>query len=76
VLNPGVLLIAGDLAETHFVTGVREMLYQRALPRATRHLQVSIAQLGGRAGVIGAQAMVVDSVYAPHAVDARLATVA
>lgn len=75
VLNPGVLLIAGDLAETHFVTGVREMLYQRALPRATRHLQVSIAQLGGLAGVIGAQAMVVDSVYAPHAIDARLAAV-
>jgi hypothetical protein len=54
---------------------VRETLYQRALPRATRHLQVSIAQLGGRAGVIGAHAMVVESVYAPHAVDARLAAV-
>jgi predicted NBD/HSP70 family sugar kinase len=76
MLNPGVLLIAGDLAETHFVTGVRETLYQRALPRATRHLQVSIAQLGGLAGVVGAHAMVVESVYAPHAVDARLAAVA
>jgi predicted NBD/HSP70 family sugar kinase len=75
MLNPGVLLIAGDLAETHFVTGVRETLYQRALPRATRHLQVSIAQLGGIAGVVGAHAMVVESVYAPHAVDARLAAI-
>ncbi|MBZ9643820.1 ROK family protein, partial [Streptomyces sp. PSKA30] len=33
LLNPGVLMIAGDLAGTPFVTGVRELLYQRALPR-------------------------------------------
>ena len=73
LLNPGVLVIAGDLAETHFVTGVREVLYQRALPRATRHLQVATGRLGARAGVVGAHAMVVDSVYAPEAVNRRLA---
>ena len=74
LLNPGVLVIAGDLAETHFGTGVREMLYQRALPRATRHLTVTTSQLGGQAGVLGAHAMVVESVYAPDMVDRRLTT--
>jgi hypothetical protein len=32
MVDPGVLVIAGDLAEPHFVTGVREVLYRRALP--------------------------------------------
>jgi predicted NBD/HSP70 family sugar kinase len=72
LLNPGVLVIAGDLAETHFVTGVREVLYQRALPRATQHLQVAIGQLGERAAILGAHAMVVEDVFSPAAVDARL----
>jgi predicted NBD/HSP70 family sugar kinase len=73
LINPGVLVIAGDLAENHFVAGVREMLYQRALARATRHLQVTTSQLRERAGVVGAHAMVMESVYAPEAVDRRLA---
>jgi predicted NBD/HSP70 family sugar kinase len=73
LLNPGVLMIAGDLAETHFVTGVRELLYQRALPRATRNLQVVTARLGDRAALAGATAMVVEHVYAPEQADARLA---
>jgi predicted NBD/HSP70 family sugar kinase len=73
LLNPGVLLIAGELAQTHFVTGVREVLYQTALPRATRHLEVSTSQLGAQAVVAGAHAMVLEQVYSPGAVDAQLA---
>jgi predicted NBD/HSP70 family sugar kinase len=73
LLNPGVLVISGDLAETHFVAGVREVLYQRALPRATQHLQVDIGQLGEGAALTGGHAMVVGDVFAPEAVDARLA---
>jgi predicted NBD/HSP70 family sugar kinase len=71
VVNPGVLVIAGDLAEPHFVAGVREVLYRRALPRATQRLRVEI---GGRGEAIGgAVAMVVEAVFAPAAVDRRLA---
>ncbi|GAA0804626.1 ROK family protein [Spirilliplanes yamanashiensis] len=73
LLNPAVLVIAGDLADIHFVTGVRETLYQRALPRSTRHLQVTASLLGPRSAVAGGHAMVVDRVYAPAAVDAELA---
>jgi len=72
LLNPGVLVISGDLAETHFLTGVREVLYGRALPRATRHLHVVAGGLGEQAGTMGAHAMVVDTVYDPAAVDAAL----
>ncbi|GAB2791940.1 ROK family protein [Amycolatopsis magusensis] len=69
LVNPQVLVLAGDLAETQFVTGVRELLYQRALPRATRNLKVVTSDLGDRAGVLGLRAMVVESVYSPEAVD-------
>ncbi len=73
LLNPGVLMIAGDLAETHFLTGVRELLYQRALPRATRSLEVVTSRLGEHAALAGAAAMVVEHLYAPEQADARLA---
>ncbi|MET8225012.1 ROK family protein [Streptomyces sp. NPDC005301] len=73
LLNPGVLMIAGDLAGTHFLTGVRELLYQRALPRSTARLDVVTSRLGDRAGLIGAGAMVVEHLYAPERVEERLA---
>ncbi|WP_030816141.1 ROK family transcriptional regulator [Streptomyces sp. NRRL F-2799] len=72
LLNPGVLMIAGDLAGTPFLTGVRELLYQRALPRSTAHLDVLTARLGERAGLIGAGALVVEHLYAPERVEERL----
>lgn len=72
LLNPGVLMIAGDLAGPPFLTGVRELLYQRAMPRTTTYLQVVTSRLGERAGLTGAAAMVVESLYAPDRADRRL----
>ncbi|MER7477292.1 ROK family protein [Streptomyces sp. NPDC126510] len=72
LLNPGVLMIAGDLAGTAFLTGVRELLYQRALPRSTAHLEVVTARLGERAALVGAGAMVVEHLYAPERAEERL----
>jgi predicted NBD/HSP70 family sugar kinase len=73
LLNPGALMIAGDLAGPAFVTGVRELLYQRAMPRTTAYMQVVTSRLGERAGLTGAAAMVVEHLYAPERADARLA---
>jgi predicted NBD/HSP70 family sugar kinase len=73
VLNPGVLMIAGELAGSPFVTGVRELLYQRAMPRTTAHLEVVTSRLGDRAGLRGAAGIVVEHLYAPERADARLA---
>jgi predicted NBD/HSP70 family sugar kinase len=72
LLNPGVLVLAGDLAGTPFVTGVRELLYQRALPRSTARLEVVTSRLGEQAGLVGAGALVVDHLYAPERVEERL----
>ncbi|MER6155524.1 ROK family protein [Streptomyces sp. NPDC001868] len=73
LLNPGVLMIAGDLAGTPFLTGVRELLYQRALSRSTAHLDVVTSRLGERAGLVGAGALVVEYLYAPERAEERLA---
>ncbi|MFF7367540.1 ROK family protein [Streptomyces tricolor] len=72
LLNPGVLMIAGDLAGTPFLTGVRELLYQRALPRSTARLDVVTSRLGERAALIGAGALVVEHLYAPDRAEERL----
>jgi predicted NBD/HSP70 family sugar kinase len=76
VLNPEILVLAGEMAQTneYFVTGMRELIYQRSLPRATRHLRVVNTKLGERAAVVGMTELVVDEVFAPEAVDARLGT--
>ncbi|MFJ8361803.1 ROK family protein [Streptomyces sp. NPDC093984] len=72
LLNPGVLMLAGDLSGAPFMTGVRELLYQRAMPRTTANLQIVTSRLGDHAGLIGAAAMVVEFLYSPSRADARL----
>jgi predicted NBD/HSP70 family sugar kinase len=74
VLNPQVIVLAGGiaLADEHFATGVREVVYQRTLPRATRNLSVVTTRLGDSALLVGMAELVVDEVFTPDAVDARL----
>lgn len=73
LLNPGVLLLGGDLASASLISGVRETLYALSLPRSTRHLDVKLASLSDDAGIIGMTRAVVDQVYAAEAIDRRLA---
>lgn len=76
--NPAVLVIGGDVAgaNEHLLAGVREAIYQRSLPLATRHLRIAPSRLGDRAGVRGAAAMVLESVLSVEAIDARVAALA
>lgn len=72
LLNPAVLLIAGDLASASLIGGIRETLYPMSLPRATRHLDVRLASLGEDASIRGMSSLLVNQVFAPDAVNARL----
>jgi predicted NBD/HSP70 family sugar kinase len=69
--NPGAIVVGGDLAEVpqQLLTGVRETAIGRSLPMATRDLRTGAAELGPRAGVIGAAVMVIEHVLAPANVD-------
>jgi predicted NBD/HSP70 family sugar kinase len=73
-LNPSVIVIGGDVAEAHeqLFAGVREIVYQRSTPLATRDLHFARSALGDRAGVVGAAVMAIEHVLSPDVLDARL----
>ncbi|MEV4075662.1 ROK family transcriptional regulator [Nonomuraea fuscirosea] len=76
LLNPGVLVLAGDMAQTreHYLTGIREVVYRRSLPYTTRNLEIVTSSLGDRAGIVGMAVIVMEHVLSPASVDAALAT--
>ena len=72
--NPAVIVIGGDIAEAHaqLLAGVREGIFSRSLPLATRDLRVVQCRLGDRAGITGAAITAIEQVLAPAAVDRTL----
>jgi predicted NBD/HSP70 family sugar kinase len=76
--NPAVIVIGGDIAEAHaqLLAGVREGIFSRSLPLATRDLRIVPSRLGDRAGVIGAATMVIEHVLSPDAIDRSLESAA
>jgi predicted NBD/HSP70 family sugar kinase len=72
LLNPAEVVLGGMLASAPLLTGVREVLYPRSLPRATRHLRVGLATLGRHGATAGLAALVVDREYSALAVDRHL----
>ena len=63
--NPDLIVIGGGVAQSGDVllASIRETVYGRSLPLATRELAIRRSSLGGLAGVIGASAMVVDQLF-------------
>ena len=64
--NPSLIVIGGGVAHSpdQLLAAIRETVYRRSLPLATRELLVQRSSLGGLAGVIGASSMVVDQLFA------------
>jgi predicted NBD/HSP70 family sugar kinase len=64
--NPSLVILGGGvvLSGDQLLAAVRETVYRRSLPLATRELLIQRSSLGGLAGVIGASAMVVDQLFA------------
>ncbi|MGW3287301.1 ROK family protein [Streptomyces sp. NPDC001002] len=74
LLNPDVIVLGGILGTTgdHLMAGVREVVYQRSLPLATRQLQIVPTKYKSRAGIAGAAYLVRDHVLQPARLDAAL----
>jgi glucokinase-like ROK family protein len=66
--NPSLIVIGGGGARAgdHLLASIRETVYRRSLPLATRNLVVHRSELGGQEGVIGAAAMVTNELFAPE----------
>jgi glucokinase len=63
ILNPSVVVVGGTLsrAEHQLLAGIRELVYQRALPLATRDLIISPSQLPETGGILGAARLVIET---------------
>ena len=74
VLNPSTVVLGGDIANAHelLLAHVREVVYTRSLPLATRRLEIMASQLGDRAGILGGAYLAIEHRLAPGALDAEL----
>jgi predicted NBD/HSP70 family sugar kinase len=72
--NPSLVVIGGGVANSpeQLLASIRETVYRRSLPLATRDLLIQRSSLGGLAGVIGASSMVVDQLFSREAIGAWL----
>jgi len=72
--NPERIVVTGGIsrAGNPLLAGIREAVYRRALPLAARDLDITISELGDRAGRVGAARMALDAYLAPERVDALL----
>jgi predicted NBD/HSP70 family sugar kinase len=75
LLNPEVVVIGGELAaaENHLFAGIRESVYARSLPLATRRLSILPASQGELAGTTGLATSLTDYIYTPTRIDQQLA---
>lgn len=73
--NPSLIVIGGGVANSPdlLLAAIRETVYRRSLPLATRDLLIQRSSLGNLAGVIGASAMVVDQLFARESIGLWLA---
>jgi glucokinase-like ROK family protein len=65
--NPSLVVIGGGVAGAGdlLLATIRETVYRRSLPLATRELAVKRSALGDVAGVVGAAAIVTDELFRP-----------
>ena len=67
-LNPSVIVIGGPIAFAgeHLLAGIREVVYNRSMPLATRDLAIVRARTGGDAALIGASVLAAEHVLSPE----------
>jgi predicted NBD/HSP70 family sugar kinase len=66
--NPALVVLGGGvvLSGDHVLAAVREAVYRRSLPLATRTLRIEFSTLGEVAGLSGAVHLVLDELFSPH----------
>jgi hypothetical protein len=67
-------VLGGDIANTHdqLLAHVREVVYTRSLPLATRSLNIVLSDLGDRSGVLGGAYLAIEHRLQPDALDRGL----
>lgn len=70
ILNPALIVIGGALATSNevLIAGIREAVYSRSMPLATKDLIISPSLIGENAGVYGAAIMAIEYALSPSAI--------
>lgn len=65
--NPSLIVIGGGVAEAGdvFLAAIRQSVYSRSLPLATRDLRITRSPLSTSAGLSGAAAVAIDELFQP-----------
>jgi predicted NBD/HSP70 family sugar kinase len=73
-LNPATIVLSGQLAacDAILMSGIRERVYERALPLATRRLEIRRTSLGQLDGVAGLALITADRILEPASIDQLL----
>jgi predicted NBD/HSP70 family sugar kinase len=68
LFNPQVVVIGGQLAaaEEYYFAGIREAVYRRSLPLATRRIEIVGSTRGTQAGVIGMALLIAQTVFSQY----------
>jgi predicted NBD/HSP70 family sugar kinase len=76
VLNPSLVVVGGGVAKAGdgLLATIRETIYGRSTPLATRDLLVKRSTLEGLGGVVGAATMVTDELFSREQLGAWLHT--
>ncbi len=74
ILNPALVVIGGPLAETGdlLLAAIRQAVYDRSLPLATRDLRITRSFDNDTVGVTGSAFTVIDEIFAPGALEQRI----
>ncbi|PWW24413.1 glucokinase-like ROK family protein [Geodermatophilus normandii] len=66
--NPGLVVLGGGVvhAGDHVLAAIRESVYRRSLPLATRTLRIEPSVLGEAAGLAGAVHLALDNLFTPE----------
>ncbi|GAA1971287.1 hypothetical protein [Microbacterium deminutum] len=67
----GLFDLSGSIAQAgeHLLAGVREVVYRRSIPLATRNLFIVQSRGGDRSGVLGAAILVIQQVLSAAGVE-------
>lgn len=74
IINPSLIVIGGTLARGGdlVLSGIRELVYQRCLPLATRDLSITLSTVHEDSALFGAAYLLLDDVFAPTKIDRLL----
>ena len=66
--NPSLVVIGGGVSSAGdlLLASIRETVYRRSLPLATRDLEIRLGEMGDRAGLKGAAEMVLSELFQPN----------